>query len=193
MVSHPVESGALNQLWRLSYPEGRLSRLTNDLTSYVGTSVSGDRTILTTTRTEARVGIWVGDGSGGEGAEVVSAAALADLPLKSIAWAGDKLVYTSLPGSCVRGIVHAPPSSMVAQKFEQLVARCTHLLKGSRLSGIWNTAVRSANRDRRRAKSRKDLAAFWLVTSGSSCATPRVIKRNYRLSRRWFQAPLSDT
>ena len=98
VASQPVENGALNQLWRLSYPEGRLLRLTNDLSSYVGTSVSGDRTILTTARTEARVGIWVGDGAGGESTEVISSAALGDLPLKSIAWAGDRLVYTSLSG-----------------------------------------------------------------------------------------------
>src|SRR5262249_24546218 len=98
VISQPIESGALNQLWRLSYPDGRLSRLTNDLSSYVGSSVSSDRTILTTARTEARVGIWLGDGSGGESAEVVSAAALADLPLKPIAGAGDRLVYTSLSG-----------------------------------------------------------------------------------------------
>jgi Tol biopolymer transport system component len=40
----------------------------------------------------------VGDGSGAEGADVVTNAALEDLPLKSVAWAGEKLVYTSLSG-----------------------------------------------------------------------------------------------
>jgi eukaryotic-like serine/threonine-protein kinase len=98
VLSRPAESGALNQVWRLSYPDGRSSRLTNDLSSYVGANLSGDRTTLATGRTEARVAIWVGDGSGAEGAEVVTNAALGDLPLKSIAWAGDKLVYTSRSG-----------------------------------------------------------------------------------------------
>ena len=38
------------QLTRISYPEGKPLRLTNDLASYAGISVTGDRSTLVTTR-----------------------------------------------------------------------------------------------------------------------------------------------
>ncbi|MDQ9476215.1 hypothetical protein RF074_11500, partial [Serratia marcescens] len=56
--------GLAVQLFRMSYPGGRLSRLTNDLSEYTGISVTADRDGLVTSRRETRVGIWVGDGTG---------------------------------------------------------------------------------------------------------------------------------
>jgi Tol biopolymer transport system component len=85
--------GAPLQLWRLSYPEGKLSRLTNDLNSYAGVSVTADRGSLVTAQRVARVGIWVGDGLATRGAEVVP---LALGRRGDVAWAADRLVYTTL-------------------------------------------------------------------------------------------------
>jgi hypothetical protein len=89
------QTGAL-QLWRLSYPDGKVSHLTNDLNSYAGVSVAGDRRSLVTAQRVTRVGIWVGDRLATRGAEVV-------LPASGrrgdVAWAADRLVYTTFtPG-----------------------------------------------------------------------------------------------
>jgi serine/threonine protein kinase len=71
VVSRAAEAGAPTQLWRLSYPEGQLSRLTNDLSDYVGVSLTADRDSFVTKRSDTRVSVWVGDGSGTIGADVV--------------------------------------------------------------------------------------------------------------------------
>ncbi len=92
VLSRGAEQSAALQLWRLSYPEGKLTRLTNDLNSYAGVSVTGDRGSLVTAQRVARVGIWVGDGLATQGAETVQ-------PVLGsrgdVAWAADRLVYTS--------------------------------------------------------------------------------------------------
>lgn len=89
-----VEAGAPNQLWRLSYPGGQLSRLTNDLSDYDGVSLTADRGSLVTGRSDVRVGVWVGDGSGTRGADVVP---LAPGPWSGVGsgvvWAGERLLH----------------------------------------------------------------------------------------------------
>jgi Tol biopolymer transport system component len=99
VLSRRTAQGGPSQLWRLSYPSGELSRLTNDLSSYEGISLSRDRDSLVTARAEDRIDIWVGDGAGGDGREVVADAAR---PLvangSSVAWAGDRLLYTARAG-----------------------------------------------------------------------------------------------
>ena len=64
LLSQPAEIGAPVQLWRMSYPDGAVSRLTNDVNSYHGVGLDGDRQSLVTSRSEMRVAIWVGDGAG---------------------------------------------------------------------------------------------------------------------------------
>jgi serine/threonine protein kinase len=89
--------GLAVQLFRMSYPGGRLSRLTNDLSEYTGISVTADRDGLVTSRRETRVGIWVGDGTGQNGTEVVPPAPFAGLGM-TVAWAGDRLLYMTRGG-----------------------------------------------------------------------------------------------
>ena len=84
-----------NQLWRLSYPGGELSRLTNDLISYSHVSLTADRGSLVTTRADRRAGIWVGDGSSKNSVEVV---APGPAIIGSIAWAADRLLYSTSAG-----------------------------------------------------------------------------------------------
>ena len=62
--------GGLNQLFRLPYPRGPVTRITNDPNNYAGTSLSGDRRDLVTARREARMDVWSGDGAGGNGSMV---------------------------------------------------------------------------------------------------------------------------
>jgi Tol biopolymer transport system component len=94
LANHSAQGGAPEQLWRLSSRDGRLSRLTNDLNSYFGVSVSPDRTTLVTMRSETRAGIWVGDGAAADGADVVAPAPFSGrATLARVAWVGDNLLY----------------------------------------------------------------------------------------------------
>jgi Tol biopolymer transport system component len=94
VVSGSLEEGAPSQLWRVSYPDGRLSRLTNDLSNYRGVSVAAGSGTLVTGRTEYQPEVWFGDASGKATGEVVR---LASAPaLTELAWAGERLLYTSL-------------------------------------------------------------------------------------------------
>jgi eukaryotic-like serine/threonine-protein kinase len=84
--------GMAVQLFRMSYPGGRLSRLTNDLTEYAGISMTADRASLVTLRRETRVGIWVADGTGLNGTEVIPPAPFSGL-IMTVAWMGDRVLY----------------------------------------------------------------------------------------------------
>ena len=90
--------GGLSHLWRLSYPGAELTQLTNDLSSYAGVSVTVDRTTLVTGRTDAKVGIWVGDGDAANGIEAVAPALHETNYGYGLAWAGDDLVFTATTG-----------------------------------------------------------------------------------------------
>jgi DNA-binding winged helix-turn-helix (wHTH) protein/Tol biopolymer transport system component len=93
VLSAPAASG-LPQLWRLSYPDGRLSRLTNDLSGYEGVSLTADRNSLVTVRYQSYAAIWVGDGNWTSGSEAVPLSAN-DLFNYRLAWAGKRLLYTT--------------------------------------------------------------------------------------------------
>jgi len=91
VVSGSVEAGAPSQLWRLSYPGGQLTRLTNDLSSYTGVSMTADRSSLVTGRSDVRASVWVGDRAGNSGAEV---APLSNGHIaRGLAWAGERLLH----------------------------------------------------------------------------------------------------
>ena len=92
LLSQPAEIGAPVQLWRMSYPDGAVSRLTNDVNSYHGAGLDGDRQSLVTSRSEMRVAIWVGDGAANNGAEVVPPTPVV-VQFPTVAWAGDRLLY----------------------------------------------------------------------------------------------------
>ena len=93
LLSQPAEIGAPVQLWRMSYPDGAVSRLTNDVNSYHGAGLDGDRQSLVTSRSEMRVAIWVGDGAAKNGAEVVPPTPVLPFNSSRVAWAGDRLLY----------------------------------------------------------------------------------------------------
>jgi Tol biopolymer transport system component len=92
IVSQSAASGMPLQLWQVSYPDGAVTRLTNDLSSYIGVDIDGDRNVLVTSRSDTRAALWVGDGAGANGRELLSSwqAATPSIPLT---WAGDRLIY----------------------------------------------------------------------------------------------------
>src|SRR5207247_775581 len=100
----------------------RLSRVSNDLNSYEGVSVTTDRRTLTTGRRETRIGMWIGDASAGQLQEAIPAAPFggAFLTGATVAWAGDRFLYGAMsaetPGSVgVASIVpgHGGPKEVV--------------------------------------------------------------------------------
>ena len=67
VLNQPAQIGSPSQLFRLPYPAGPLSRLTNDANDYVGASLTSDGSGLVTGRRDWRMDVWVGDGGGGDG------------------------------------------------------------------------------------------------------------------------------
>ena len=110
-----TEPGAPAQVWRVSYPGGQLSRLTNDLTSYVGVSLTADGRNLVTAQTTTHTGVWVGDATATTGSEVVPPARGGG----SVAWAGDDLLYGTgaslLPSIARVGIAGGPAHEIISR------------------------------------------------------------------------------
>jgi hypothetical protein len=96
VLSAASEIGAPAQLWRLSYPGGQLSRLTNDLSNYTGVNLTSDRAGLVTGRSDVRLSIWVGDGSGRNGTEVVAPAPFPRGAAGLVTWAGERLLHVTM-------------------------------------------------------------------------------------------------
>ena len=78
------------QLWRLSYPSGDVSRITNDLIAYRHLSLTADRRSLVTTRSERRAGLWVGSANGTTGTDVIEPSIEVGV---NVAWAGGRLLF----------------------------------------------------------------------------------------------------
>jgi Tol biopolymer transport system component len=85
--------GGQNQLFRLPYPAGQITRITNDPNDYVGASLSGDRRDLVTSRRDARMDVWSGDGGTGS-----TLAQRVPVSIERIAWAGDRILYGGFVG-----------------------------------------------------------------------------------------------
>ena len=92
LLSQPKITGSREQLWRMSYPNGVVTPVTNDLSRYLGVDVDTARSSVVTARSETRVGIWVGDITGGRGSEIVPPFPYTST-LMSMQWAGDRLLY----------------------------------------------------------------------------------------------------
>jgi Tol biopolymer transport system component len=93
IIARSSNSGGA-QLWRLSYPDGALSRVTNDLSSYTGISIGADRNTLVTAKSEEHGLLWLADGAATAGTEIAQPIGLANGD-PVIAWNGDRLLFTA--------------------------------------------------------------------------------------------------
>jgi len=83
------------QLWQVSYPSAVRTRVTNDLNTYIGTSISADGRTAATIQTETVASLYVVQGSGEEPRRLTAGADRAD-GAQGIAWMPDgRVVYTS--------------------------------------------------------------------------------------------------
>jgi len=106
LLSQPKINGSRVQLWRMSYPDGVVTPVTNDLSSYLGLDIDADRKNVVTARSETRVGIWVGNADPstppgtapstslgtGRGSEIVTPFPFTS-SLMSMDWLGERLVF----------------------------------------------------------------------------------------------------
>jgi len=99
VFSRAQGQGFPQQLWRMSYPSGDQSRLTNDLSSYRGLSLTADRNGLAVSRTEDQVDIWMGDSAATDGRDVASAIRPMMANGSSLAWAPDRLIFAARTSS----------------------------------------------------------------------------------------------
>jgi hypothetical protein len=134
----------------MSYPDGTLSPLTNDLSSYVGVDADGARTSLVTSRREVTLAVWVGDAKGAEGGEIVPPTSFFGTP--RVQWVGERLLYDSeLNGQ--RSITSVLPSGgapeqLVPDAFAMAATSNGDAIVFMRGAGLWKSSG-SARRETR--------------------------------------------
>jgi serine/threonine protein kinase/Tol biopolymer transport system component len=153
VVTGTAEDGVLQQVWRLSYPAGQLTQLTNDLSSFVGTSVTTDGRSLVTERSDTRVSVWVGDGAANSGTEVVSSNTLGDVSAAQVAWAGDRLLYPRMVnGQLMLASLRSgggAPDDIVSNDFDRFSATSDgRTIVFTSTDGIWKAEADGRHRVR---------------------------------------------
>jgi hypothetical protein len=83
------------QLRRMSYPDGQLKNLTNDLDSYQGLSLSADRDVLVTSRNETRLTLTLVPDEGDSKQIATNIPAGGTI---QVTWAGDRVLFTNAAG-----------------------------------------------------------------------------------------------
>ncbi len=87
-----------SQIWFISYPDGDVSRVTNDLTDYKDVSFASDSTLVTTQQ-QILSSTWIApEGRLDKARPITSASGAASTP-RDIVWIGDKLMYAAVPGT----------------------------------------------------------------------------------------------
>jgi len=97
LVTTATEKDASNrQIWRIGYPDGRVTRVTNDLTSYAGVSVSADSRALVSVRADTVANLWVMPAGDTAAARPLTTGAGRFDGTPGIAWTPDgRIVYGS--------------------------------------------------------------------------------------------------
>jgi serine/threonine protein kinase/Tol biopolymer transport system component len=83
------------QLWLLSYPQGGFTRLTNDVSQYVGLTITADRNEVVTSRSDVWFSIWTTDDASGEWTETIPKTPVKGPIGFGVRWVGDDLIYAS--------------------------------------------------------------------------------------------------
>ena len=91
-----------SQIWHLSYPEGVVRKVTNDLNSYSSVRLTADASALVTVQTEGEANIWVGPaGEAARAKQITSGRARGGQA--GISWTPDgRIVYTAQEGGLLQ-------------------------------------------------------------------------------------------
>ncbi|MBX3278179.1 MAG: PD40 domain-containing protein [Acidobacteria bacterium] len=91
---HKLEKN--NQLWRLSYPDGRAQRISSDLSEYRGMSITANGRRLVLVATQLHSDIWIVPADNPRGAAPLTSSAVQQNGLNGIDWLpDDRIIYTS--------------------------------------------------------------------------------------------------
>jgi Tol biopolymer transport system component/DNA-binding winged helix-turn-helix (wHTH) protein len=87
------------QIWTLSYPAGEVRRVTNDLNTYLGASVTADGSALVTVQTDRVPNVWVApNGDAARARQITTGSGKFD-GYYGLSWAPDgRVVYASMAG-----------------------------------------------------------------------------------------------
>jgi eukaryotic-like serine/threonine-protein kinase len=100
ILNAQTSSIVIQQLFHVTYPSGQLTRISNDLSEYIGVSFSSGASALVTSRWDIRSSIWLGDARGSHGEDLAPPAS--DHVLRTITWAGERLIYSSGADGSIR-------------------------------------------------------------------------------------------
>jgi len=90
------QAGDSIDIWHVPYPEGPARKITADLNSYSGLSLSADSTGLVTTRSDAVMNIWAQPGDAAARAMQITSGAATSDGWSGVDWTPDgKIVYSS--------------------------------------------------------------------------------------------------
>jgi Tol biopolymer transport system component len=93
VIAAQGKSGGHVQIWMVSYPSGKLRRVSNDLSNYGSVSVSADGKMIVATQQNTVSAIWVGPANAPDNAKQVTSGVLDGG--NGIAWTSDnRIVYT---------------------------------------------------------------------------------------------------
>jgi len=103
------------QIWAVSYPDGHVTRVTNDLSTYRGLSLSADGSSFVSVRSELRSRVWAIPEGAMDQASEVTAGAGTDDGVQGLAWTPEgRIVYAaSTSGNSDIWIMNADGSNRV--------------------------------------------------------------------------------
>jgi len=95
LVLDAIEASSFSsQLWQVSYPGGAVRRITNDLNSYEGVTLTGDSTALVTVQGDQLTNLWVAPGGDAKRARQITSSRSDGVG--GVAWTPDgRIVYAS--------------------------------------------------------------------------------------------------
>ena len=87
------------QIWQVSFPAGEVRRVTNDLNTYLGASLTADGSALVTVQTDRAPNIWVAPGGDATRARQITTGSGKFEGFYGLSWTPDgRVVYSSMAG-----------------------------------------------------------------------------------------------
>lgn len=121
-----------SQIWEIAYPGGQASRITNDLNSYSGLSLTADSSTLVTIREDSRSNIWIAPKGDSTNARQLTFGTGVQDGQHGLAWLPDgKVIYSTAPGKRTRLWVASPDGTSQQEFAPSLDAAGTDLFSPS--------------------------------------------------------------
>ena len=97
LLTAQEKTGAVSQVWFVSYPQGEVRKISNDLSDHFGVSVTTDSRSALTLQTDQLSNLWIAPKPDGGGARQITSGRKD--AIRGMAWTPDgKIVYSANPG-----------------------------------------------------------------------------------------------